>query len=92
MWYAMNSNSKVYEEVLFLKEKLRKRMFPRVVKHFLDSRLSVVLLTEVFHNLSWYCVGMCDSFQFRPKQKKSIWFGHSSDFSFDFHGVHSQIA
>lgn len=75
-------------EVLFLKEKLRKRMFPRVVKCFLDSRLSFVLLTDVFRNLSWRLVYMFDSFQFR-QTKRSIWFGHSSDFFFDFRGVHS---
>ena len=38
-------------EILFLKEKLRKRMFPRVVKRFLDSRVNFVLLTDVFRNL-----------------------------------------
>ena len=34
--------------ILFLKEKLRKRMFPRVAKRFLDSHLSYVFLTDVF--------------------------------------------
>ena len=42
-------------------------MFSRVVNRFLDSRLSFVLLTGVFCNVSWRCVGMFDSFQFRKK-------------------------
>ena len=77
-------------EILFLKEKLSKIMFPPEVKRFLDSRLSFVLLVDIFCNFSWRCDSMCDSFKFR--QKKSFWFRHSSDFSFGFRGVHSQIA
>ena len=61
-------------EVYFLKERLRKRMFSWVVKRFLYSRLSFVLLTDVFRNLSWHWVDMCDSFQFRWNKKKYfIW-------------------
>ena len=84
----MNSNSKIREKVYFLKERLRKRMFPQVVKRFLVSCLSFVLLIGVFRNVSWRCVGVFDSFHFR-QTGRSIRFGHSSDFSFDFRGVHS---
>ena len=87
MWYAMNSNSKIREKVYFLKERLRKRMFPQVVKRFLVSCLSFVLLTGVFRTLSWRLVGMFDSFHFR-QTKIGIWFGYSSDFSFGFRVVH----
>ena len=76
-------------EILFLKEKLSKIIFPREVKRFLVSRLSFALLADVFRNFSWRCDGICDSFQIR-RNERSFWFGHSSDFSFGFRGVHLQ--
>ena len=40
-------------EILFLREKLGKMMFPRVLERFLASRLSFVSLTDVFRNLGF---------------------------------------